>query len=252
MIRLPGEDILYVGDTAHFPYGILSEQGVIHNVRVILDLFARRGVKAAVMACNTASAVALPVLGEHYPFPLIGVIDAGAGMAVRQTVNGYIGVLATERTVASGAYDEAVRRLNPTCRVLGSAAPHLVTMVEEGYLESDPAGLDRGIMEHLQPLVEAGVDTIILGCTHFLALRERIMYLFPGQVTVIDPAAETAAQLSELLGDGTACARVGDQARYRFLISGEDFSHFKQVGSRVLGRQIQVVERFPGAVARVN
>lgn len=249
--RLPGERLLYVGDTANFPYGVRSEEEVVTCVRSILDRFAREGVKMAVMACNTASAVALPVLRDRYPFPIIGVIEAGAGMAVRQTRNGRIGVLATERTVASGAYNAAVAALAPGCRVVGRPAPHLVAMVEEGYLERDPASLDAAVAAHLRPLLDAGVDTVILGCTHFLALRDRILQRHPG-IAVIDPAAETAEQAAAILRSAGLLAPTNGLPRHRFLITGDDAPHFRQVGSRILGRTIRVVERLSGAVARAN
>lgn len=241
---LPHERILYVGDTAHFPYGIRTAEQVVANVRAILDAFAQEGVKAAVLACNTASAVALPVLRNAYDFPILGVIEAGARMAVAQSRHGVVGVLATERTVQSGAYRDAVLHLAPHFQVLGREAPRLVTMVEEGYTETDPATLDEAIVAHLKPLLEKGADTIILGCTHFLAFRERIMRLFPGQAAVIDPAAETARQVAELLGQRHALASSNGIPRHRFLISGQDGDHFRQLGSLILGHQIPQVELF--------
>lgn len=249
--RLPNEEIFYVGDTAHFPYGTRPPEAVVAHVRPILDHFVREGVKVAVIACNTASAVALPVLRRAYPFPLVGVIDAGARMAVRQSRNGCIGVLATERTVASGAYEEAVARLRPGSRVVGRPAPRLVAMVEEGFLERDAVGLDEAIAEHVEPLLAAGADTVILGCTHFLALRERILHLFPGRVAVIDPAAEAAGEVAATLAAMDTLAPPGRRPHHRFMISGDDGEHFRQVGSRILGRPIGRVGRLP-VVARVN
>lgn len=251
MNRLPGERVIYVGDTAHFPYGTRSAGEVVSHVRFILDYFARENVKIAVMACNTASAVALPVLRDAYPFPLVGVIEAGARMAVRQSRNGCIGVLATERTVSSGAYTEAVARLQPGVRVIGRAAPQLVTMVEDGFMERDAADLDEAIAAHVEPLLAAGADTVILGCTHFLALRERILRLFPGRMAVVDPAAEAAGQVAATMAAVDTLAAPGDLPEHRFLISGDDCEHFRQVGSRILGTPIVEVDRLP-VVARVN
>lgn len=242
LARLPGERLIYVGDTAHFPYGTKSAQEVVALVARILDGLAGMGVKMAIMACNTASAVALPVLRGRYPFPVLGVIDAGARMAVRQTRNGCIGVLATERTVASRAYDESVAAVDPRCRVVGQAAPRLVTMVEEGVLERDPEDVDPVLAEHVRPLVEAGADTLILGCTHFLALGARIARLFPG-VAVIDPAAEAAEEAAALLASRGALASPNGVPRHRFLVTGEERAHFRQVGSRILGFPIRQVRR---------
>lgn len=239
---LPDEHLIYVGDTAHFPYGVRTAEEVVAFVRDILDYFVSAWVKMAVFACNTASAVALPVLQGRYPFPLIGVIEAGSRMAVNNTRNGCIAVLATERTVQTGAYDEAVRLLRPDVSVLGMAAPALVEMVEEGYEEKDPDALDAAIADHVAPLLAAGADTIILGCTHFLSLRGRILAMFPEIGAVIDPAAETARQAAETLARMGLLAPPGGKPRRRYLITGEDDGRFRRVGSRILGRDPEVVE----------
>ncbi len=251
LTRLPGERLVYVGDTAHFPYGTRPAEEVVSWVAAILDELAGAGVKMAVMACNTASAVALPVLRDRYPFPVLGVIEAGARMAVRQTRNGCIGVLATERTVASGAYERSIAALEPRCRVVGRAAPRLVTMVEEGMLERDPEGFDPVLAEHVRPLVKAGADTVILGCTHFLALQGRIARLFPG-LAVVNPAAETAEEAAALLQERAALAAPNGLPRHRFLITGQDLAHFADVGARILGFPLGRIERLarPAAHAR--
>lgn len=240
--RLPGERLIYVGDTAHFPYGTRTADEVVALVAAILDRLAGLGVKLAVMACNTASAVALPVLQDRYPFPILGVIAAGARLAVRRTRKGCVGVLATERTVASGAYERGIAALDPACRVVGRAASELVAMVEEGVLERDPHRCDRALQRHLVPLLAAGADTVILGCTHFLVLEQRLARLFPG-LAVINPAAETAAEAAALLAAAGALARRNGVPRHRFLITGADDGHFRAVGGRLLGAAVGPVER---------
>ncbi len=244
MSALPGEKIIYVGDTAHFPYGVRSASDVLACVRDILAFFREEGVKLAVLACNTASAVALPTVRAEFLFPIVGVIEAGARMAVQRTRNRCVGVLATQRTVESGAYQEAVRRLAPAARVIGQPAPQLVTMVEEGYAEREPAALDAAIAAHVGPLLDEGADTIILGCTHFLTFAERIARLFPGRAAVIDPAAETARQVAGLLAVQSALRFPNGMPAHRFLVSGWDQDRFRLLGSRILGRDIQQVGRF--------
>lgn len=244
---LPYERLIYVGDTLHFPYGTKKATEVLSRVRVILDFFVQQGVKLAVLACNTASAVSLPEVRGQYPFPIMGVIEAGARMAAASSRNGCIGVLATERTVQSGAYALAVRRMRRDARVIGQAAPGLVTMVEAGFMDANPPALERGIIEHVEPLVRQGIDTLILGCTHFLTLHEWVARLFPG-IAVIDPAAETAREAAQVLAEkGLAVpepAGAGNGTlKYRFLITGDDFQHFRETGSRVLGREIVTVEQ---------
>lgn len=244
MRALPGERIIYVGDTAHFPYGVRPAGDVVACVRDILTFFRHEGVKLAVLACNTASAVALPAMRGEFPFPVVGVIEAGARMAAQRTRNGCVGVLATERTVESGAYQEAVRLLRPDARVIGQPAPRLVTMVEEGYAEREPEALDEAIAAHVAPLLEQGADTIILGCTHFLTFAGRIARLFPGRAAVVDPAAETARQVAALLAVSDALRSPNGLPAHRFLVSGGDQDRFRLLGARILGRDIGQVGRF--------
>lgn len=238
-----------MGDTAYFPYGIRSAEEVLFRVREILNYFVRENVSVAVLACNTASAVSLPFVRQEYPFPIIGVIEAGAKIAVQQTAGGCIAVLATERTVASGAYEAAIARINPAFRTISYPAPDLVNIVEEGWTERDPVFLDEAISDHVRPLIEQGADTVILGCTHFLPLRQRILNLFGDRIKVIDPASETGRQVLELVVPETGTPSANGLPRHRFLVSGDDMEHFRTVGSRILGRDLLRVEKYvPGAV----
>ncbi len=231
---LPAESIIYVGDTAHFPYGTRPAADVLACVRDLMGFFRREGVKAAVLACNTASAVALPAVAEESPFPVLGVIEAGVRLAAARTGGGLVGVLATERTVASGAYERAMAARWPAVRVLGQPAPRLVELVEEDAPSRDPALLDRVLRDYLRPLVDAGADTVILGCTHFLSLAERVRAFYPS-LAVVDPARETAAELRDLLRR-RGWERLGNGAvRHRFLVTGEDRGAFAAAATRVWG-----------------
>ncbi len=231
---LPDEAIVYVGDTAHFPYGTRPAARVLACVRDILGFFEREGVKAVVLACNTASAVALPAVAEGSPFPVLGVIEAGVRLAAARTARGLVGVLATERTVASGAYERAMAARWPGVRVVGRAAPRLVELVEEDAARRDPAILDRALLGYLRPLVDTGVDTLILGCTHFLSLAERVRNFYPS-LAVVDPARETAAELRDLLRRRGWERRSNGAVRHRFLVTGEDREAFAAAAARVWG-----------------
>lgn len=242
---LPSELILYVGDTAHFPYGTRAAEDVLACVRGVLGFLAREGVKAVVLACNTASAVALPRVAEEAPFPVIGVIEAGVRLAGARTARGVVGVLATERTIASGAYERAMARSWPGVRVVGQAAPRLVELVEKNAAERDPRLLHETLLAYLRPLVAGGVDTVILGCTHFLSLAGRVRAFYP-RLEVIDPARETARELRELLLR-QGMARLGNGAvRHRFLVTGPDEAAFSVAARRLWPEGATDVERLPG------
>ncbi|MCK4690907.1 MAG: glutamate racemase, partial [Desulfuromonadales bacterium] len=163
MRRLPGENLIYLGDTARVPYGTKSAETVEQYALDAADFLVEQGVKLLVVACNTASAVALPVLRERFQLPVIGVIEPGAQRAV-ESQNRRIGVIGTEGTVNSGRYEEAIRQLLPDARVFTVACPLFVPLAEEGWAEHEVARLTA--QEYLQPLLAAQIDTLVLGCTH--------------------------------------------------------------------------------------
>ncbi|MDR2734360.1 MAG: glutamate racemase [Spirochaetota bacterium] len=193
---LPNERIFYFGDTARLPYGSKSPETVLRfseeNVRFLLG----KDVKCIVIACNTATAIALPQLAKQFPIPFLGVIEAGAERAASCTKNGRIGVIGTERTIASGAYSAALRARNPNLSVIEKACPLLVPLIEEGWVAHEAARLV--VREYLDPLEAAGIDTLILGCTHYPLLAERIRACYP-QITLVDSAFSSARALSLML-----------------------------------------------------
>jgi len=193
---LPAERIFYFGDTARVPYGSKSPETVRRfseeNVRFLLG----KDVKCIVIACNTATAIALPRLTELFPIPFLGVIEAGAERAAADTKNGRIGVIGTERTIASGAYRAALLARNPDLCVIEKACPLLVPLIEEGWVEHEATRLV--VREYLDPLEAAGIDTLILGCTHYPLLAERIRACYP-QITLVDSAVSSARALALLL-----------------------------------------------------
>ncbi len=194
---LPGEDLIYFGDTARIPWGIKSPQVVTQFSREICRFLERKGVKAIVVACNTASAAALPVLEQELSLPILGVVRAGARHAAQVTRTRRIAVLGTEATIRSRAYHRAIEAIDPGLRILGRACPLFVPMVEEGIVDGP---LAEGIVEHyLGDLRGEEVDTIVLGCTHYPLLADVIRKVLGGDLQVADAARTAAMELKDLL-----------------------------------------------------
>ncbi len=194
---LPNESIYYLGDTARVPYGGKSPSTVQRYSREIASLLLDGDAKTIIVACNTASALALPVLTAELPVTVTGVIKPGAEAAATATRNNHIGVIGTRATIKSGAYERAIHELNPQARVTARACPLLVPLIEEGWLQSDVT--DKVLMQYLGPLLEAGIDTLVLGCTHYPLLRPAIHRLLGDGVTLVDSAENCAIAVRELL-----------------------------------------------------
>jgi glutamate racemase len=194
---LPNESIYYIGDTARVPYGGKSPATVQRYSCEITSLLTAHGCKAIVVACNSASALALDVLRETIPLPVLGVINPGARAAVGATRNGHIGVIGTRATIGSGAYERAIRALRSDVQVTSRACPLLVPLIEEGWLEHEVT--DRVLREYLEPLLRAQVDTLVLGCTHYPLLRNAIQRLVGSDATLVDSAENCAQALRYLL-----------------------------------------------------
>ncbi|MEP6937541.1 MAG: glutamate racemase [Chthoniobacterales bacterium] len=207
---LPNESILYVGDTARVPYGGKSPSTVQRYSLEIAAHLLEQNCKTLVVACNTASAVALPVLEQDLSIEIIGVIGPGAAAAVAATRNGHIGVIGTRATIKSGAYESALRALRPDVRVSARACPLLVPLIEEGWLESDVT--DQVLMEYLKPLADNDIDTLVLGCTHYPLLKPAIARLLGESIVLVDSAQNCAKAVQRLLRRAnlqTASSNVG-------------------------------------------
>jgi glutamate racemase len=236
---LPGEDYLYLGDSRYFPYGDKEPGFLRRRVRKLIGFLYREGAKAVMLACNTASAIVLPLLGDA-PLPVVGVIRAGARLAALSTRRGKVGVLATVATVRSGAYERAVREEGPPgIEVVSRAAPELVERMERSFRGAEEVE-DALLRAQVDPLVEEGVDVLVLGCTHFLPLRDRVARLYP-QVQVVDPAREAVRELESALRLRGMLRSQNGFPRRRFVVSGDPFS-FREVGSGILGTPIGEVE----------
>lgn len=194
---LPNESIFYLGDTARVPYGGKSASTVQRYSLEIASMLLEENAKTVVVACNTASAVALSQLTESVPVTVTGVILPGAGAAIAATRTGHVGVIGTRATIKSGAYERALRSLEPDVRVTARACPLLVPLIEEGWLEHPIT--DQVIMQYLRPLVDEGIDTLVLGCTHYPLLRNAMARLLGGTITLVDSAQNCANAVRELL-----------------------------------------------------
>ena len=194
---LPNESIFYLGDTARVPYGGKSATTVQRYSLEIAALLLKENAKTVVVACNTASAVALAPLTESLPVTVTGVILPGAQAALAATRNGHVGVIGTRATIGSGAYERTLRSLDPKVRVSVRACPLLVPLIEEGWLQNSIT--DKIILQYVGPLVEEGIDTLVLGCTHYPLLREAMARLLGDTITLVDSAENCARAVSELL-----------------------------------------------------
>jgi glutamate racemase len=239
MRQLPAEGMIYFGDTARVPYGPKAPATVRRYSREIASFLDREGVKAIVIACNTATAHALTMLRSELRVPVIGVIEPGARAAVAASRTGNIGVIGTAGTIRSGAYERAIRELAPEARITAQPCPLFVPLVEEGWFDK---GATRLIArEYLQPLLEAGVDTVVLGCTHYPLLKPVLVDILGESVRLIDSAAETAAETRRLLA-GRHIEAPPTGAPLRRFVASDDSSQFLRLGQRFLGHALDSVE----------
>jgi glutamate racemase len=231
---LPREHLLYLGDTARLPYGSKSAEAVTSFAIEIGDFFAERGVKLMVVACNTMSAVALETLRARYDVPVVGVIAPGARAAVEASARGRIGVIGTEATIASGAYEREIRALAPRSEIFARACPLFVPLAEEGWLDNDVAR--RTVALYLSSLKKSGIDAMILGCTHYPLLRPAIADFVGPAVKIVDSAAETAAEVRRLLREQRLLRTRGRGAASFFVTDA--VQRFLQVGERFYGASV--------------
>ena len=245
--RLPHESIVYLGDTARLPYGTKSAETVTRYAVQAVKHLKRHDVKAIVVACNTASAVALPALEAALaPLPVLGVVGPGARAAVAATHRHHIAVIATEGTVRGGAYERAIRALDPTAKVTQQPCALFVALAEEGWIDGPVA--EEAARRYLTPLFEngAGPDTLVLGCTHFPALKGVIGRVAGKAVALVDSAATTAEELARVLEEKGLTAAKDAKPEYRFLATDAP-ERFARVGGLFLDHPIDA-----GAVELVD
>jgi glutamate racemase len=232
---LPSAHLVYLGDTARVPYGTRSAETVVRYAVACAERLLTFDIELLVVACNTASGVALPALQERLDIPVLGVIQPGAQAGVRATRSGRVGVLATAGTVASGAYERAIRAENASVRVFTQPAPLFVPLAEEGWVTGEVPRL--AAERYLRPLADIDVDTIVLGCTHYPLLNETIhdvaADLLGHDVVIVDSAEATAAALPDLAGS----AAEGASGSLRILVTDLP-GQFAASASRFLGKPL--------------
>lgn len=236
--RLPDERLVYLGDTARVPYGTRSARTVLRYARSCARHLAKHDIKLLVVACNTVSAVALPMLRIELDVPVLGVIEPGARAGVRASASGRIGVIATAGTVASGAYPRAISSVSTRAEVHQRAAPLLVPLVEEGWLDGDVPTLV--VRRYLEPLLAEGIDALVLGCTHYplLApiLRDEAARIAGRPIAIVDSAEATAHELAELLVERDL-ARLEGPGELSMMVTDLP-GRFAEVAARFLGRDV--------------
>lgn len=241
--QIPDERIVYFGDTARVPYGSKSRATIIHYTEQILNFLKTKEVKAIVVACNTVSAYALEAVKDRVDVPIIGVVKPGARVAAATTKNNRVGVIGTEATVDSGLYSEFITHLNPKAEVYSKACPLFVPLVEEGWWHDE---ITTSVTErYMKELKDAGVDTLIMGCTHYPLLRSTLRSVMGENVNLVNPAYETAVELRRTLEWKDLLHEEGAadcKDRYRFYVSdaSERFGRFAQ---SVLGFDVPAAEK---------
>ncbi len=237
---LPQEDIVYFGDTVHFPYGSKSKEAVTRFSLDIANFLKAQKVKIIVVACNTASSFALSSLREKIDLPVIGVIEPGAQSATDTTRNSKIGVIGTEGTINSRAFEEAIERIDKNVKVFSQPCPLFVDLVERNLLDKPWA--KQIAEEYLSPLKNEGIDTLILGCTHYPLLKELLSGIMGQEVSLIDTAETTAKAVKRTLEEKNLLRKENRKAVYKFFVS-DDPEKFLQLGGRFLGKSMDKAER---------
>ena len=237
---LPDENIIYLGDTARVPYGIRSAETVTRYSFENTQFLLAQEIKMLVVACNTASAISLEAVKKEFPLPVIGVLEPGARAAVRETRTRKIGVIGTEATIASGAYEREIARLDARIVVHSLACPLFVQLVEEGWVDNEVAELVA--RTYLAPFTATGIDTLVLGCTHYPLLKSVIIRVLGPHITLIDSATETAKEVADVL-DKLKWRKPVEERTVRKYFVTDTPARFDKIGKRFLGDELLSAEQ---------
>lgn len=240
MKQLPAEDIVYFGDTARVPYGTRSRDTVIKFTLQSVRFLMSQGIKAVVLACNTASAISLEVAQQQFDVPILGVVEGGAIAAVHATKNKRIGVIGTEGTINSGAYERTIKLLDDSIETFARPCPLFVPLVEEGLQDSEIAYM--AAREYLSFFEGTGIDTLLMGCTHYPLMVNTIRRAVGAGVKLINPAEKTALILKRTLLQMDILNDGAKPPRYRYFAS-DDGERFKKIGSSFLECHISCASR---------
>lgn len=236
---LPGENIFYIGDTARVPYGGKSRETIERYSVEITGLLLAENAKMIVVACNSASSLAIPRLKEILKVPVVGVIEPGARAAIQASKKGRIGVIGTRATIYSKAYERAIHDLNPDVQVLSKACPMLVPLIEEGWLD-DPI-TDQVVRRYLEKLVRENIDTLVLGCTHYPLLTEALKKFVGTGISMVDSARNCAVAVKELLKKEKIAAPKGNFGKLQVALTDKS-DGFLRIAEQALGLQIGDVQ----------
>lgn len=235
MRLFPDESIVYFGDTGRVPYGTRSKETILKYTHDDINFLLSRDVKMIVIACGTASSAALPEIKDEFNVPIYGVVDAGAYAASRVTKNNKIGIIGTTATIKSGAYNKYISEYNPEAQTFEKACPLFVPLVENGHFNTPVTKLVAE--EYLKDIREAGVDTLILGCTHYPLLKDAIAEYMGDSVTLISPGEEVAKFLKKKITPEDAHSNVRDAEQYTYYVS-DSVASFEELGSIFLETKI--------------
>lgn len=239
---MPDENIIYFGDTAHVPYGTRSKEQITEYVLNDVRFLNTFDIKAIVIACNTADSIAREKVEELYPLPVFGVVEPASKSAAQITKNNKIGVIATNATVNSGAYERNISRFNPDAQVISVACPLLVPLVEEGRFRKGDTVIENVLTEYLTPLKKQGIDTLVLGCTHYPLLYDIISEIMP-ETNIISSSVSAAAELKKALEQsGLQSSGKGSQRKYFVSDNAQYFEGLAKIFMGELGGHVEHVE----------
>ena len=237
---LPNEDIVYFGDTARVPYGTKSKETVIKYAFQCIRFLLEKNVKAIVIACNTASAAALDVVQQSFDIPIIGVVEPGAVTACRVTETKKIGIIGTEGTVSSGAYERAIYNIDNNVKMILRACPLFVPIAEEGWQDTDIARLTAE--RYLSDLKDSGIDALVMACTHYPLLEQTIKEVMGEEIRLVNPAYETAKVLERMINSNGLKNDKPHETVYKYYVSDNPVK-FKKVGQNFLNKPVGWVEK---------
>ena len=239
--HLPNEKVVYFGDTARVPYGTKSGPTIIRYAREIVQVLLEHKVKMVVVACNTASSLALETLKKEFDVPILGVIEPGAQKASQITRNKKVGIIATSSTVRSGKYTKRIKQFDKHIDVISTACPLFVPLVEEGWFDNSVTY--EVARQYLSGMKKHKIDTLILGCTHYPLLKEVLRHVMGPRVQLVDSAQEVAIQVKELLTRRRMLRTCLGSAQHLFIVSDEP-KQFQRLASRFLGGGVKHVQRY--------
>lgn len=238
--QMPAESFIYFGDTANVPYGNKSREQLFNYAHKIISFLIKKKVKAIIIACGTHSSITLPELSRHYSLPMLGVVKAGARAAVKCSGNGKIGIAATQATVNSLAYSREIKNICPGFEVYETACSRFVPLVESGRLYGEE--VNKAVREYIGPLLERGIDTLVLGCTHYPFLVPAIEGFAGKNIITVDPSCQTIVEIREVFSQKGMLNDDNCRAFHHFYVSGNDDSFYK-VGKNLIGDTLKEVRK---------